>query len=243
MAAFSHHHHDHGDHDHGEGASKETEGRMHNEGWRYDLNIWFTDTFIFRGKRRELQRRTIDLARMQAGEQVLDVGCGTGTLALALARRVGRTGHVAGIDPATEQIARARAKAARHHLPIDFQIGTIEQIPFSDVVFDVVFSTLMIHHVPDALKREGMTEVARVLKPGGRLVMADFTHGSERTGQATRSHAGGSHVQDLVALVSDAGFQDLETEEMRPQHPSAFPGASIVLAYKRADSHVGKEKG
>src|SRR6266566_723565 len=212
--------------------AKETKGLILNGGWRYDLVGWFHDTFSFRGQWRELRQRTANLAQLQPGEQVLDVGCGTGTLAMEVARRVGRAGRVAGVDPGTEQIARARAKAARRHLPIEFQIGVIEQLPFLDQTFDVVFSTLMMHHLPQSLKRQGLAEIARVLKPGGRLVIADFKGKQERKGQAARFHAGGSSIQDLVALVKEAGFELVETEEMQPPRFSAFPGAALVRACK-----------
>jgi len=211
-------------------SATETKGLILNGGWRYDLGIWFIDTFVFRGQLRELRRKTANLARMQPGEQVLDVGCGTGTLAMEVQSRVGRAGRVAGVDPGTQQIARARRSAARRHVPIDFQIGMIEQLPFSDQSFDVVFSTLMMHHLPASLKRQGLAEIARVLKPGGRLVIADFKRKQER--QAVRFHAGGSSMQDLAALVKEAGFEQVETEEMRLPRFSAFPGAGIVRAHK-----------
>jgi len=216
----------------GKASATETKGLVMGGGWRHDLMAWFIDTFLFRGQWRELRQRTADLAQLQSGETVLDVGCGTGTLAIEVARRVGRAGRVAGIDPGTEQIARARAKAARHHLPIEFQVGVIEQLPFPDQTFDVVFSTLMMHHLPAGLKRQGLAEIARVLKPGGRLVIADFTHKKERAGQAARFHAGGSRIQDLAAMVKDAGFDQLEMEEMRPPRFSAFPGAGFIRAHK-----------
>jgi ubiquinone/menaquinone biosynthesis C-methylase UbiE len=117
-------------------------------------------------------------------------------------------------------------------VPIDLQIGVIEQLAFPDQTFDVVLSTLMMHHLPDDLKRQGLSEIARVLKPGGRLVIADFKSPEERQGQAARFHAGGSSMQGLAAMVSDAGFEHLETEEMRLPRFSAFPGAGIVRAYK-----------
>ena len=62
-------------------SSKETKGLILSGGWRYDLMGWFIDTFMFRGQWRELRRKTAKLARIQPGDQVLDVGCGTGTLA------------------------------------------------------------------------------------------------------------------------------------------------------------------
>ena len=228
MHSFAHHRHSAP----GEASAKETKGLILNQGWRYDLMVWFIDTFVFRGQVRELRQRTATLARMQPGETVLDVGCGTGTLAIEVARRVGRAGRVAGVDPGTQQIARAHAKAARRHVSIEFQIGVIEHLAFPDQTFDVVLSTLMMHHLPASLKRQGLAEIARVLKPGGRLVIADFTRKQERQSQAARFHAGGSGMQELAAIVSDAGFDHLETEEMRPPRFSAFPGAGFVRAHK-----------
>jgi ubiquinone/menaquinone biosynthesis C-methylase UbiE len=213
-------------------STTETKGLVINQGWRYDLMEWFHDTFSFRGKFRELRQRTANLAHIQSGEQVLDVGCGTGTLAMEVQSRVGATGRVAGVDPGAQQIARARAKAARRNLPIEFQIGVIEQLAFPDQTFDVVFSSLMMHHLPAPLKRQGVAEIARVLKPGGRLIIADFKRKQERQGQAARFHAGGSSMQDLAVLVKETGFSQVEMEEMRPPRFSAFPGVGFVRAYK-----------
>jgi ubiquinone/menaquinone biosynthesis C-methylase UbiE len=216
----------------GTASTTETKGLIMRGGWRYDLHGWFFDTCLFRGQGRRLRKRTITLARLQPGDIVLDVGCGTGTLALDVARRVGDAGHVYGIDPAEEQIARARAKAARRRSPVEFRTGVIEQIPFPDATFDVVFSTLMMHHLPASLKRQGLAEIERVLKPGGRLVIADFTRKQDRAGRAARFHAGGSSLHELVAVVSEAGFTHLETEEMTPPRFSAFPGAGLIRADK-----------
>jgi ubiquinone/menaquinone biosynthesis C-methylase UbiE len=232
MHSFARHHHDAS----GEASAKETHGRILNWGWRYDLMVWFFDTFVLRGKLRELRQRTINLARLQPGDKVLDVGCGTGTLAIEVQQRVGATGRVVGIDPGGRQIARARAKAARRKLPIDFQIGVIEHLDFPDQTFDVVLSTIMMHHLPDDLKRQGLSEVARVLKPGGRLVIADFKRLEERQGQPARVGAGESSIQNLLALVKDAGFAQVDTEEMQlprfPAHSHHGAGVGFVRAHK-----------
>jgi ubiquinone/menaquinone biosynthesis C-methylase UbiE len=207
------------------GATKPTRGLVLNEGWRYDLFGWFCDTFMFQGKLRELRQRTADLAQIQPGDMVLDVGCGTGTLAIEVQQRVGSTGRVFGIDPGPNQIARARSKATRRNLPIEFQIGVIEHLPFPDQMFDVVLSTIMMHHLGDGLKREGLSEIARILKPGGRLVIADFKRPEGQPSQAVRFGS----VRDLAGFVKDAGFSELATEEM------AFPGFNGGVGFVRAN--------
>ena len=216
----------------GDQPTQQTKGLVLDQGWRYDVTVALADLLLFRGQRWAMQRRTIVLANLQPGERALDVGCGTGSLALVVQRRVGATGYVAGIDPGAQQIASARAKAARRRLRIDFQVGVIERLPFADQSFDVVFSTLMMHHLPAPLKRQGLAEIARALKPGGRLVIADFAHKQDRQGQSKRFHAGGSRLRDLAALAAEAGFSQIETEEMRPLRFSAFPGAGILTARK-----------
>jgi len=236
MHSFKHHHHGSG-----EASAKATNGLIMKGGWRYDVHGWFFDTCVFRGQGRALRQRTVTLARIQPGDQVLDVGCGTGTLALEVQQRVGATGRIVGIDPGSAQIARACAKAARRHVSVAFQIGVIEQLAFPDQTFDVVLSTLMMHHLPASLKAQGLAEIARVLKPGGRLVIADFTRKRDRAGLAAHFHAGGSSLHELAALVADAGFAQVDMEEMRPPRFSAFPGAGFVRAYKSADAYAINE--
>src|SRR5260370_24558063 len=111
-----------------EATASETRGFVLNWGWRYDLLVWFFVHIRFGSNVRALLRMTVDLAQLQRGETILDVGCGTGTLALESYTRVGATGRVTGIDPAPQQIAQARRKAARRCLPLDFQIRLIEQL-------------------------------------------------------------------------------------------------------------------
>jgi ubiquinone/menaquinone biosynthesis C-methylase UbiE len=119
-------HHRHGAQ--GGASDAETTGLILGGGWRSDLHGWFMNTFLFRGQGQQLRQRAIHLADIQPGEQILDMGCGKGTLALEVARRWS-VGRVAGIDPSAEQIARARRAAARRNAPIEFQVGVIERLP------------------------------------------------------------------------------------------------------------------
>src|SRR2546425_12301758 len=87
----------------GEAAASETRGFVWNWGWVYDLVIWFFVRLVLGGSEQEFRRMIADLAQLQPGETVLDVGCGTGTLALVAKERVGTTGQVCGIDPGPKQ--------------------------------------------------------------------------------------------------------------------------------------------
>jgi len=124
-----------------------------------------------------IRRHSIKMAALKPGQRVLDVGCGPGSLTIPAARKVGRAGHAAGIDASPEMIAVASRKAKKQGLDIDFRVAPVESLPFEDGEFDVVLSSLMLHHLPDDLKAQGLAEILRVLKPGGRLIAIDLAGG------------------------------------------------------------------
>jgi SAM-dependent methyltransferase len=114
------------------------------------------------------------LGRLEPGEIVLDVGSGAGTDSLVAAQMVGSEGRVTGVDMTPEMLAKARAAAvAMKATNVEFVAGEAEGLPFEDESFDVVISNGVIDLIPD--KDAVFSEIHRVLRPGGRIQIADVT--------------------------------------------------------------------
>lgn len=182
---------------------------MHSQARYYDLLAGLL-TF---GRERAFRERLVDVARITEGESVLDVGCGTGTLAIAAKRRAGVTGVVTGIDASSEMIDLAEKKAAKAGVDVSFRNTIAEALPFPDSSFDVVLSTLMLHHLPRGVREQCAREMRRVLKPGGRILAVDFSAPAHKQkGILGHLHRHG-HVApaDIVSLLNDAGLAVIET--------------------------------
>jgi ubiquinone/menaquinone biosynthesis C-methylase UbiE len=153
------------------------------------------------------------------GGGVLDVGCGTGTLTLLARQQVGLTGEVVGIDASLEMIAAARRKAAARQVSVDFRQAAIEALPFPDHTFDVVLSSLMMHHLPNDVKRRGLLEIQRVLRPGGRLLIVDMMRPTSRLGRwllVLLFHGAlRQGLEDLGAFLTESGFSSVEVGATR----------------------------
>jgi ubiquinone/menaquinone biosynthesis C-methylase UbiE len=191
-------------------APPQTQGRMIRWARLYDLGT----TLLSFGRASVLRRRTVELAGIARGERILDVGCGPGRLAILAGTVAGPGGEAYGIDPAPEMIALARRNAAGAGVGVRFDVGLIEALPYPDNHFDVVLSSLMLHHLPDELKRRGFTEVRRVLKPAGRFVAVDFgaTPG-ERFGHllcVLGLRRGRDHAERLREMLREAAFDTVE---------------------------------
>jgi ubiquinone/menaquinone biosynthesis C-methylase UbiE len=176
----------------------------------YDFTVWLA----FIGKERLFREKVLDLSRISTGESVLDVGCGTGTLAIAAKKRVGVGGSVRGLDASMEMLASAEKKARKAGVEVFFKNGVAEALPFPDAQFNVVLSTVMLHHLPQKARLQCVTEIRRVLKPDGRVLVVDFEGFSDQKRSIlSHFHRPHGHVraQDIVALVAEAGLKTIES--------------------------------
>jgi ubiquinone/menaquinone biosynthesis C-methylase UbiE len=175
----------------------------------YDLFV----RLVTLGRERNFRDRLVDLAGLRPGDRVLDVGCGTGSLAIVAQRRVGLAGGVFGIDASPEMIARAERKARKAGAVIDFREAAAQKLPFPDAHFDAVLSTVMFHHLSRTGRQECAAEMRRVLKPGGRALVVDFAASARRGGLLGHIHQRPGHVShdDMVAVLSQAGLNCVES--------------------------------
>ncbi len=130
--------------------------------------------------------RVVGTVQIPPRARVLDAGCGTGRLTRAV--KAGQpTAEVIGLDADPRILSIARQKAAQDELDVKFFEGSIESMPFPDGSFDLVFSVLVLHHLPEEIKAKGCREMFRVLRHGGRAIIADFAppHGCAATAVAS----------------------------------------------------------
>ena len=162
----------------------------------------------------------LGLARLLPGERVLDLGSGSGMDVFAAAAQVGAVGRVTGVDITPEQLARS--ERLRHDGHVSFRRARIEELPFDDGSFDAVISNGVINLSPD--KRRAFAEAARVLRPGGRLALADIVTERQIAARTTwqvdlwaACIAGASQSDVYLQDIASAGLE-LQVIEPNPAY-------------------------
>ncbi|MDP8971255.1 MAG: class I SAM-dependent methyltransferase [Actinomycetota bacterium] len=128
---------------------------------------------FFGGRRGALNKALAAASGARRGDRVLDVGCGPGRFAQALADTVGPHGQVVGVDASPPMIDYANRHAARQ-ANCRFELTAAQSLHLPDAAFDVVTSTFVMHHIPPGDRVAAMAHMFRVLRPGGRLLIADM---------------------------------------------------------------------
>lgn len=203
--------------------------------WLTPLFDWIANTTL---PDRELKERLIDQARIESGHRVLDLSCGTATLALLIKQRHPEAGAI-GLDIDPEILKIAHNKVLKAGLEIDLHRGTATRLPYPDASFDRVLSSFAIHHLTYQDKQRAAQEIFRILRQGGELHVLDF--GKPRTTYCVGISYLLRWVEELMEnikgllpmIFSNAGFEDVE--ECCHQ-ATLFGSVSLYRARKRSPS-------
>jgi SAM-dependent methyltransferase len=158
----------------------------------------------------------VAIASLQKGQVVLDLGSGAGFDCFLAARAVGATGRVIGVDMTHDMLVKARENARKNGFSnVEFRLGEIEALPVADNCVDVIISNCVINLSPE--KPRVFREAFRVLKPGGRLAVADVVATAPLPDEVkadwsayTGCMAGASQINDLEAMLRNAGFVEIK---------------------------------
>jgi len=185
------------------------------------------------------------IAALRPGETVVDLGSGAGFDCFLAASRVGRAGHVIGVDMTPEMVTKARDNARRVGASnVEFRLGEIEHLPVPDASVDVIISNCVINLAPD--KGAVFRDAVRVLKPGGRLAISDVVATSAIPAELAASVealtgciAGAATVDDMSRLLEEAGFEGVRVEprpDSRAIIGQCMPGAEDYLVSARIEA-------
>lgn len=192
----------------------------------------------------EHHAEALRLANIQQGQHVLDVACGTGRGIVGLAEAVGTTGKVDALDLSEAMLDQARAKLTKLGLSdrIHFKQGNAGELPYPDGTFDLVYNGYMFDLIPLDGFMPILKEMARVLKPGGKLVLINMSKPDNRKTFFERIYEMGWAVMPcrpvlMSPFLESAGFTDIQ-RLYRPTRGSIVAllwGQEIVLAHKRTE--------
>jgi ubiquinone/menaquinone biosynthesis C-methylase UbiE len=166
-------------------------------------------SIAYLGGRRAAFTRLATAAWPRPGDRILDVGCGTGYLTRILSPVAGPGGHVTGLDPSPAMIDHATGRAPAN---CAYVVGEGQHLPFPDGSFDLVVSSLAVHHMPREARPEALRQMFRVLRPGGRLLIAEFRPPAGRLARHLVGLLSGPAMRhdprDLLGtMIPDAGFR------------------------------------
>jgi ubiquinone/menaquinone biosynthesis C-methylase UbiE len=215
----------------GESFIAETEGHtIHTWAKYYDLVVGILSF----GRERKFRHAALDLITIEPGMNILDVGCGTGSLTIAAKQQEGSDGEVVGIDPSSNMVDLARQKAKKGSVEIDFRVGVIENLAFEADQFDIVLSSLMMHHLPDRLKEVGLQEVSRVLKPNGTLLIVELDPGAFSLASLVHGHSAqlSAELESTRQLMERLDFGPVESGSL------GFRGFSYLKGMKQNKKEV-----
>lgn len=172
-------------------------------------------------RERTFKRALLDHAAIKPGMRVLDLGCGTGTLAV-WAKQETPDADICGLDGDPQMLKRAREKAQRAGADVSFNEGTSFEIPFKDSSFDLVLSSLFFHHLTRNGKCKTLAEIARVLRAGAEFHVADWGRPQDPAMKllsgSIRLLDGSEQTADnlngaMPKLIGEAGFEQVVIED------------------------------
>ncbi|NVJ25382.1 MULTISPECIES: bifunctional demethylmenaquinone methyltransferase/2-methoxy-6-polyprenyl-1,4-benzoquinol methylase UbiE [Myxococcus] len=186
---------------------------------RYDV----TNEVLSFGIHRLWRRTAVRLSRAKEGDSVLDCASGTGDLALVFKRKVGSNGRVVGTDFCPEMLESAPSKAAKAGLQVDFQVADAMALPFADNSFDVASIAFGIRNVDDPVKC--LSEMGRVVKPGGRVVVLEFGQPQGAFGALFRFYS-----KTVMPAIGGLLTGNRAAYEYLPRTSAAFPAGDRFLS-------------
>lgn len=186
---------------------------------RYDV----TNEVMSLGIHRLWRRAAVKYSEAKEGHRILDCATGTGDLALSFKRKVGTSGHVVGTDFCPEMLQSAPAKASEAGLQVEFQVADAMALPFADASFDVASISFGIRNVDDPVKC--LKEMARVVKPGGRVVVLEFGQPQGLFGALFRVYA-----KTIMPALGGLLTGNRAAYEYLPRTAAAFPSGDPFLA-------------
>jgi len=189
---------------------------------RYDAANELLSLGVHKGWRRAAVR----LSQAAPGQRILDCATGTGDLALEFKRQVGATGEVIGTDFCAEMLEAAPGKAARAGLAVEFAVADALALPYPDARFDVASIAFGIRNVDDPLRC--LRELARVVKPGGRVVVLEFGQPRGAFGAMFRIYSKG-----VMPLIGGLVTGNRAAYQYLPRTAAQFPAGEKFLALMR----------